>query len=110
MSEKPAHPQHKEKVQSCVLIREKIAHSYSTGDVQSFMRLSSRKILYIALFSCKFFDKGDKNLQGNKTKHIEVRAIGKPSIEALTESEQQVFYTTLLRRITELVAKGGKEQ
>lgn len=49
-------------------------------------------------------------MQGNKTKHIEVRAIGKPSIEALTESEQQVFYTTLLRRITELVAKGGKEQ
>ncbi len=74
------------------------------------MRLSSRKILYIALFSCKFFDKGDKNLQENKTKHIEVRAIGIPSIEALTESEQQVFYTTLLRRITELVAKGGKEQ
>ena len=77
------------------------------------MRLSSRKILYIALFSCKFFDKGDKNLQENKSKstsNIEVRAIGKPSIETLTESEQQVFYTTLLRRITELVAKGGKEQ
>ncbi len=49
-------------------------------------------------------------MQGNKTKHIEVRAIGKPSITALSESEQQVFYTTLLRRITELVAKGGKEQ
>lgn len=113
MSEKPAHPQHKEKVQSCVLIREKIAHSYSTGDVQSFMRLSSRKILYIALFSCKFFDKGDKNLQENKTKstkNIEVRAIGKPSITALSESEQQVFYTTLLKRIVELATKGGEEQ
>ena len=74
------------------------------------MRLSSRKILYIALFSCKFFDKGDKNLQENKTKHIKVRAIGKPSIEALTKSEQQVFYTTLLKRITELATKGGEEK
>ncbi len=49
-------------------------------------------------------------MQENKTKHIEVRAIGKPSIKALSESEQQVFYTTLLRRITELVAKGGEEK
>lgn len=54
-------------------------------------------------------------MQGNKTKHvhrnkwdIEVRAIGKPSIVALSESEQQVFYTTLLKRIIELA--GGKEQ
>ena len=31
-------PFRNKKVQSCVLIREKIAHSYSTGDVQSFMR------------------------------------------------------------------------
>ncbi|MDE7084529.1 MAG: hypothetical protein K2O81_04745 [Clostridia bacterium] len=77
------------------------------------MRLSSRKILYIALFSCKFSDLEDRNLQENKTKRtkdIEVRAIGKPSIAALSESEQQVFYTTLLKRITELVAKGGEEQ
>ena len=75
------------------------------------MRLSSRKILYTALFSCKFFDLEDRNLQGNKTKstkNIEVRAIGKPSITALSESEQQVFYTTLLKRITELATKGGK--
>ena len=75
------------------------------------MRLSSRKILYTALFSCKFSDLEDRNLQENKTKttkNIEVRAIGKPSIEALTESEQQVFYTTLLKRIIELATKGGK--
>ena len=39
---------------------------------------------------------------------IEVRHIGKPSIEALTESEQAVFYTTLLKRIIELATKGGK--
>ena len=98
-------------MQRCVLIREKIAHSYSTGDVQSFMRLSSRKILYIALFSCKFFKSEERNLQENKTKStrsIEVKAIGKPSIKALSESEQQVFYATLLKRITELAAKGGK--
>ena len=89
------------------MIREKIAHSYSTGDVQSFMRLSSRKILYIALFSCKFFDKGDKNLQENKTKNIEVRAIGKPDIRALTESERTAFIETLLARLKELKQQNG---
>ena len=47
-------------------------------------------------------------MQENKTKRIEVRAIGKPSIEALSESEQKVFYTALFKRITELTAKGGK--
>ena len=50
-------------------------------------------------------------MQENKTKrtkNIEVRAIGKPSIKALSESEQQVFYTTLLKRIIELATKGGK--
>lgn len=107
MSEKPAHPQHKEKVQSCVLIREKIAHSYSTGDVQSFMRLSSRKILYIALFSCKFFDLEDRNLQGNKTQQLEVITIGKPDIRALTESERTAFFETLLARLKELKQSNG---
>ena len=58
----------------------------------------------------QIFRKGDKNLQENKTKHIEVRAIGKPSIEALTGSEQQVFYTTLLKRIIELATQGGEEK
>ncbi len=47
-------------------------------------------------------------MQENKTKNIEVRAIGKPSITALSESEQTVFYTTLLKRIIELAEKGGK--
>ncbi len=49
-------------------------------------------------------------MQENKTKNIEVRAIGKPSIEALMESEQQVFYTTLLKRIIKLATKGGEEK
>ncbi len=62
----------------------------------------------MALFSCKFFDLEDRNLQENKTKNIEVRAIGNPSITALSESEQTVFYTTLLKRIIELAEKGGK--
>lgn len=49
-------------------------------------------------------------MQENKTKKdIEVRSIGKPNISALSESEQQVFYTTLLKRIMEL-AKGGDEE
>ena len=50
-------------------------------------------------------------MQETKTKHtkaIEVKAIGKPSITALSKSEQQVFYTALLKRITELATKGGK--
>ena len=50
-------------------------------------------------------------MQANKTTHtkaIEVKAIGEPSITALSESEQAVFYTTLLKRITELAMKGGK--
>lgn len=54
-------------------------------------------------------------MQKKKTKHvhrnkvnIEVRAIGKPSIAALSESEQQVFYTTLLKRIIELAEGKGQ--
>lgn len=49
-------------------------------------------------------------MQETKTKNIEVRVIGKPSIEALTESEQVIFYTTLLKRITELATKGVEEK
>ncbi len=47
-------------------------------------------------------------MQENKTQLIEVRAIGEPSIEALSESEQEVFFTTLFKRIQELACKGGK--
>ena len=36
-----------------------------------------------------------------QNKVIEIRAIGKPSIEALSEAEQEMFYTTLLNRIIE---------
>lgn len=43
-------------------------------------------------------------------KGIEVRAIGKPSIEALSEAEQEVFYTTLLNRIIELKAEDDKKK
>ncbi len=49
-----------------------------------------------------------KTTSTRNTKSIEVRAIGKPSIAALSESEQTVFYTTLLKRITEFAMKGGK--
>lgn len=89
------------------MIREKIAHSYSTGDVQSFMRLSSLKILYTALFSCKFFDLEEKNLQEIKTKQLEVITIGKPDIRALTECERTAFFETLLARLKELKEKNG---
>ena len=89
------------------MIREKITHSYSTGDVQSFMRLSSRKILYIALFSCKFFDLEDRNVQGNKTQQLEVITIGKPDIRALPDSERTAFFETLLARLKELKQQSG---
>lgn len=73
------------------------------------MRLGSRKILCIALFFVQIFKSEDGNLQETKTKTIEVKAIGEPSIETLSESEQAVFFTTLFKRIQELASKGGKE-
>ena len=72
------------------------------------MRLGSRKILRIALFSCKFFQSEDRNLQETKTKTIEVKVIGEPSIDTLSESEQAVFFTTLFKRIQELASEGEK--
>ena len=71
------------------------------------MRLGSRKILYTALFSCKFFDLEDRNLQGNKTQQLEVITIGKPDIRALTESERTAFFETLLARLKELKQQNG---
>ena len=71
------------------------------------MRLSSRKILYIALFSCKFSDLEDRNLQENKTKQLEVITIGKPDIRALSESERTAFFETLLARLKELKQQKG---
>ena len=75
------------------------------------MRLSSRKILYTALFSCKFSDLEDRNLQENKTKRtksIEVRAIGKPSFKDLPHYQSEAFYSLLLKHIAEFAEKGGK--
>ena len=72
------------------------------------MRLGSRKILYTALFSCKFFKSEERNLRKHKTQQLEVNSIGKPSIEALPEHEREIFYAALLKKITELAAKGGE--
>ena len=47
-------------------------------------------------------------MQETKTKTIEVKVIGEPSIETLSESEQAVFFTTLFKRIQELASEGGK--
>lgn len=49
-------------------------------------------------------------MKKQKKLDIEVRAIGKPSISALSEAEQKVFYETLLKRIQELVAEDDKKQ
>ena len=53
-------------------------------------------------FSCKFFSWEDKNLQENKTKDIEVTAIGKARISFLPKCEERVCCSTLLKRISEL--------
>lgn len=73
------------------------------------MRLSSRKILYTALFSCKFFDLEDRNLQENKTQQLKVITIGKPDIKALTDSERTAFFETLLERLKELKEQNGNQ-
>lgn len=49
-------------------------------------------------------------MRKHKTQKLEVNSIGKPNIEALPESEQEIFYATLLKRITELVAQEGEEK
>ncbi len=49
-------------------------------------------------------------MKRQKKLDLEVRAIGKPSIEALSESEQKVFYETLLKRIQELAAEDDKKK
>lgn len=47
-------------------------------------------------------------MKKQKKLDLEVRAIGKPSISALSEAEQKVFYETLLKRIQELAAEEEK--
>ena len=47
-------------------------------------------------------------MKKQKKLDIEVRAIGKPSISALSEAEQKGFYETLLKRIQELAAEDNK--
>ena len=42
--------------------------------------------------------RGDKMLQND----LKVIAVGRPSIEALTDGERQTFFETLFARITEL--------
>ena len=49
-------------------------------------------------------------MKQQKKVDLEVRAIGKPSIEALPEAEQKVFYKTLLKRIQELAAEEDKKK
>ena len=47
-------------------------------------------------------------MQENKTKNYEVTVTGRADISALSECERQIFYTTLLSRITELMWGGEK--
>lgn len=49
-------------------------------------------------------------MKKQKELDLEVVAIGKPSIEALSESEQKVFFETLLKRIQELAAEDDKKK
>ena len=91
------------------MIREKIAHSYSTGGVQSFMRLGSRKILYTAFFRANFQNSEERNLQGTKTQQLKVITIGKPDIRALSDNERTAFFETLLERLKELKEQNGNQ-
>ena len=47
-------------------------------------------------------------MQGNKTTNFTVTVTGKADILSLPEYERQIFYTTLLERITELMRGGDK--
>ena len=49
---------------------------------------------------------GEKKKNRNKTKiQLKVVSVGSPSIEALSEAEQKVFFETLLNRMFELKQK-----
>ena len=56
-------------------------------------------------FRANFFSEA-KNLQENKTKDIEVTAIGKARISFLPKCEERVCCSTLLKRRSELT--GGE--
>lgn len=58
-------------------------------------------------FRANFFF-GGRNLQGNKTKTYEVTVTGRADISSLPEYERQIFYSTLLKHITELMQGGDK--
>ena len=47
-------------------------------------------------------------MQENKTKTYEVTVTGKADISSLPEYERQIFYSTLLERITELMQGGDQ--
>lgn len=47
-------------------------------------------------------------MQGNKTKTYEVTVTDRADISALSEYERQIFYSTLLEHITELMQGGDK--
>lgn len=56
----------------------------------------------------QIFSSEEQNLQGNKTKTYEVTVTGRADISALSEYERQIFYSTLLEHITELMQGGDK--
>ena len=58
-------------------------------------------------FRANFFF-GGLNLQKNKTTNFTVTVTGKADISSLPEYEKRIFYSALLRRITELM-RGGDE-
>lgn len=47
-------------------------------------------------------------MQGNKTKAYEVTVTGRADISSLPEYERQIFYSTLLEHISELMQGGDK--
>ena len=49
-------------------------------------------------------------MKKQKELDLEVKTIGEPSIEALSEREQKIFFRTLLDRIQELKAEDDKKK
>lgn len=48
-------------------------------------------------------------MKKQKKLDLKVEVIGEPSVEALPESEQKIFFETLLNRIKELKAEDDKK-
>ena len=71
------------------------------------VRINCRGVSRITPFLCRKYRRYIKSMQQQTLTLI---FDGEPNINALTESEQRVFYTTLLERIFELYRAKDKDE